>query len=312
MDRTLPPICLLDPLSLVGRELLRLLERRRARVAYRHTLAGDEHQVAELGGQAELVPPLGEPEDVPGDAVLVLTAEPAPGRREILEELLEQRPGLPVLDLSPTAVLTGPTVAAGPLPAPPDPPRVRVASPVAAALHHLSGPLRELGLAGLTAVVEVPASASGTEWIERLAGQAAARLAGRPPEPLPDGTVLAFNLVTGTDPALAAEVAQLLPGVPAAVTVARPGTFHGWAVHLGAAFSRPVDTGSVVAAWRASGRIEVVSGRLELGAATERDEVLVSPPSLSADGRFLVTVAALDGLRVGCAATALEILPTLL
>jgi len=310
MRRRLPPIHLLDPLTLTGRELLDLLRDAGARASFAHTREEDEHQIAELAGRAELVPPLADPDDVPGDAVVVVTAEPAPDRREALEALLAGRPQQRVLDLAPRPVVPGATVAATAPPRRPEPPRLRVASPGAAGLHHLLEPLEPLGLEAATAVVERPASAAGMEGVERLAGQAAARLQGRPPDPLPDGAVLAFNLLAETDPDLADEVGQLLPRTPVAVTAARSGAFHGWAIHLGLAFAAATRPDAVAEAWRGSGRIEVVRGPLALDRATERDRVLATVPEVA--GRHAVTVAVLDGLRVGGAATALEILPALL
>ena len=310
MSPTLPPIVLLEPQSLLGRELLQLMEERDLRperLVCRHLGGEPEHRVTEILGSAEVVPPLGEGA-LPAGSVVVIAAPPEGEVRERLESALAADPTLPVLDIAGTGLVEGPVLAGAPA-VRPDPPRAVVASPGAAVAYRLARPLREFGIEAVWVAVAVPASAEGMEAVEALARHARGRLQGAGGEP--KGAWAAFDLLTGWSGRTGRELAALLPGTAVAAVEARAGTFHGWAVHVGVRFGAAVDGSAVREAWESVEGLELAGEPLRLTAVTESDAVHVATPVLSADGRTLAVTALADGLRVGGAATALEILPAL-
>ena len=314
MSHDLPAICLLEPTSLLGRELLQVMEERRMQprtVLGFHLGAGEEQQVAEILGEPALVGPLEEPEQVPEGSVLLIAGKPSEARRSVLQALLAGRPHQPVLDLVGTGLVEGPVLAGAPG-EPLRPPRAVVASPGAAVIAGLVRPLLGLGVESVWAVAEVPASASGAGAVEALAGQAAARLQGLPPEEAPGAPVLAFDLVPGEPGRTAAHAQALLPGVEIAACEVRAGTFHGWIVHLGLRFAGPVPPGRLLELWTEAGTVSHDGDRFRLSGVVESEQIHVGPLAVSEPGRQVVVTAAADGLRVGGAATALEILDTLI
>jgi len=312
MSRTLPPITLLEPLSLAGREFLQVMEERDAvpeRLRFFHLGEAEEHQVAELAGSAELVPPFSGETPLPPGGVVLIAAPPSPARRQTLADALAADESLAVLDMAGTGLAGGP-VLAGPPEAKLWPPRAAVASPGAAIVHALAAPLLDLGLEGVWAAVEVPASARGREGVETMAQQAAARLQGLPPAE-DGGPAAAFDLAPAAEGRSAAEIAALLPDVPVAATETLAGVFHGWTVHVGLRFGRSVPAEAILGRWEASGAITADGPSLRLTSVVESDTVHVGPLALSADGRQAAVTACADGLRIGGAVTALEILPAL-
>lgn len=314
MSHSLPAICLLEPLSLVGRELLQLMEERELqpqRIVSFHLGDDEEHQVAEIGGEPAVVPPLDSPDQVPDGLPIVIAAPPEATRRGVLADLLAERAEQPVLDVARTGLVEDPLLAGAP-PGKLWPPRAAVASPGATVVAQLAAPLAELGLEALTAVVEVPASASGREAVEALARQAAARLQGLPAEEDGGGAALAFDIAMAADAATAEEVARLLPGIESAVSDVYTGIFHGWVVHLSLRFESRVHADRILGRWEASGTVQQDGENLRLSGVVESDRIHIGPVRLSGAGRQVVVTAAADGLRVGGAATALEILPALI
>ena len=97
-------ILLLDPLTLLGRELLNSSDRFEQLVPefeFRHTAIEDEHEIADVGttGPA-LVPPLNAPEELDGYDAVVLTSEELGSRHDHLLKWLDERPEAAFLDLS--------------------------------------------------------------------------------------------------------------------------------------------------------------------------------------------------------------------
>lgn len=313
MSRNLPAICLLEPLSLLGRELLQLMEERGPRperVLEFHLGRDDDQQVAEILGEPALVQPLTAGEQVPEEAPLVIAGPVSEERRPVLRALLAQRPTQPVLDLAGTGLVRGP-VLTGPPEAPIQPPQVVLASPGAAAVAGLVRPLREFGVRSISAVVEVPASARGREAVESLARRAAARLQGLPPEEAPGtDSAPAFDLVPNGEGRTAADLRQLLPGVEIAAFEVRVGMFHGWTVHLGLRLAEPVHPERLGELWKTTGNIVLDGPEFRLSGTVESDRIHVGPLAVSEAGGQVAVTAAVDGLRLAAAA-ALEILPVL-
>jgi len=73
-----PKLLLVDPLTLLGRELLSILTdhpRLCADLKFVHTDENEEYQIAEIGGQAALVPQLASSEDLDGVDAIVLASD---------------------------------------------------------------------------------------------------------------------------------------------------------------------------------------------------------------------------------------------
>ena len=313
MSQNLPAICLLEPLSLLGRELLQVMDERDARperVLGFHLSRENEQQVAEILGEPALVAPLTAVEQVPEETPLVIAGPVSEGRRPVLQALLAQRPNQPVLDLAGAGLVQGP-VLAGPPEESIRPPQVVLASPGAAAVSGLVRPLRELGVQAISAVVEVPASAWGREAVESLARRASARLQGLPAEEASGAdSAPAFDVVPNPEGRTAADLRQLLPGVEIAALEVRVGVFHGWIVHLGLGFAEPVHPERLGELWKTTGHIDLAGPEFRLSATVESDRIHVGPFAVSEGGGQVVVTAAVDGLRLAAAA-ALEILPVL-
>jgi aspartate-semialdehyde dehydrogenase len=90
------------------------------------------------------------------------------------------------------------------------------------------------------------------------------------------------------------------------------GCFHGHVAQLALFFEDAVEEHEVLEALREDERIAEPDQEISLEACTGGSLVALSMPRLSNDGRLLAVTAMVDGLRVGGAATALEVLRSLL
>lgn len=308
-----PKTLILDPLTLKGRELLACSDRLGGVVgewSFCHTDLDDEHQITDLAAGPALVPPLASPEDLAGTEVIVVASDGWSSRHEHLLDFLEDHPDTSLIDLTGFESLrdrTMPSIGESS-----ESRQLRVAHPalfatarVAEVLSHLS-PLR-----GSLAVVD-PVSAYGKEAVEILARQAAKRVQGAQVEDYIHGHVLAFNAVAVVSDELLEDASLLLPDLPLAITRTLTGCFHGHLAHLGLCFERRLDVSDVREALDQAEAIEIESLPLSLDSVPDRDYVLVTPPSLSADGTQVGLTMMADGLRVGGALTAVEILEAVL
>jgi len=311
-------IALIDPLSLVGKELCRLLPEwpgvAPVSVDCYHTAADDEHQISELGGAPALVAPLDDPAELASyDAVLVASDHAATPRLEGLAEGIRTVPSdLPVIDTARVRVLRSltrsaivPDVRSG------APQRYRMPAPaVVATIHVLEA---AAGLAPLAVAIhsEEPASAFGANGIEDLAAQASARLQGEAPKPGTLPGTLAFNLIGLPAEDLLEDAQELLAPVEVSVTRSAVGRFHGHVVHLAIALQSPATAGDFEACCRASESLRLIPGGVDCSTVPDSTTVLAGPPSVSADGRLVSVTAAVDGLLLGGARTALELLAAL-
>ncbi|GEM_PF-3790784 len=232
-----------------------------------------------------------------------------------LDELARAAAGLGtvVLDMAGCGgLLPVSTPVLPPLTGRPDPPVLRVPHPGVVAARAVLDPLADLGIGHATLHVVEPASARGKASVEDLARQAAARLRGEPPGDAGGEPALAFNLVTAAPDRLAAEAVRLLDPVPVAVTRAVDGRFHGHVIHLGVVFEHPVEYDEVEERWADSERLVHSGEALSVDTVPDSHAVHMGMPVLSRDGRGLGVTAAVDGLLVGGALSALELLTALL
>ncbi len=314
MTPSMPRLLMVDPLSLIGREILLLLERDEvhiAHISYRHTDDDPEHQIAELAGNPALVPPLEGPDDFTDcDAVLVAAETDSP-RLDHVAEFLRSNPGTPVVVVGrPGRLRSLTTPAAGPAAHWPSL-HLRVAHPALVATSVLVAALADLEPAGGGVAAVDPVSSLGRDAVERLAQQASRRLSGTPVEEEIEGAILAFNLIATDDTDLDEDAALLLPGLDLAVTRSMSGHFHGHVAHIALAFARSLDELEVRDALLSDARIIHSDSPLRLDGTPDSDEVVILPPRLSRERKHLAVTAMVDGLRVGGARTALDILASL-
>ncbi len=308
-------IALIDPLTLLGRQVLELLPRfpgLAGNVSLFNTGPEGDHQVAQLGGAAALVPPLAAADDLEGCRAVLVASEASGERLETLLEALDAMPDVALVDaarLDALRPLAEP--AAGPDPARPGR-RLRVVHPALASAARVLRPLAGLGPVRLALTALEPVSELGEDAVDALARQATARLRGEPPEDDIAGRVLAFNCIGLAPDPLQEDAAALFPGLAVTVSRLMAGWFHGHLAAMTVTFAEPVDEGELLEAWASDPGIEIAPGPLRLDAVADSETVLLAGPQSSADRRSVAVTTAVDGLIVGGALTALELLQSLI
>jgi hypothetical protein len=307
-------ILVLDPLTLAGKELLGCDQRLASiggELDFRHTGLDDESQIAEMGSRPALVPPLNAPEDLMDVDVIVVASDGVSSRHDHLLAFLDDNPDQAVVDLTRLGFLDSRTQASVGA-QPPESTQLRVAHPAIAATAAVVEALAHLGrLHGSLAAVD-PVSIFGLEGIDLLVRQAGQRMQGASVDDRIQGHILAFNLVAVDPEMLQNEAALLLPETPLAVTHSLSGSFHGHLGHLGLSFGHPVGPQDIDEALSLAPGIEVADFPVGLDSIPDTDHVVVTPPALSSDRTQLALTLMADGLRVGGALTALDILEGLL
>ena len=310
-----PKLLIVDPLTLIGREFARCLEAApdlALEIEYRHTAMDDEVQISELGAQPALVPALDGPDEIADGHMVVVTTETETERTRHLEDLLVRHPGITLVDVSrlpSLAELTTPAIGA--TAAGIDPPHLRVAHPALVAVAAVLAALRPLDpIRGSVAAVD-PVSAFGRDALEILVEQAGQRMQGGKPDRPIDGHVLAFNQVAVDADSLTEEAADVIPDIPLAVTRTLNGSFHGHVAHMAIEFAEPVDDPELRDAFESASDLVVGEPPIGLDTVPDRDHALLAPPQLSPDRRIIALTAMMDGLRLGGALTAVDILRAL-
>ena len=232
-------LTVLDPVTRRGRELCEALTEALPDQAhtYFHTSGTDEHLLAEVAGQARLVRPLDDLDELARCTALILTAPPAPAIAARLAAWLDSQPTLLVVDYSlPPVLPAGQAAAFGMLREPrPGARRLQALDPALSGPSVVLDALTHLGLISTHLTLLTPAADAGDEAVEELAGQAVARLSGaRPPRAQRLPGVVAFDagpVSSARHAHLCAQALQLgLPTVPS-VTAVATSAFHG---HLAA------------------------------------------------------------------------------
>jgi len=303
-------ILVLDPLTLIGREFLGCTDRLDAIVGeydFRHTDLDEEHQIAEIAAGPALVPPLEDPEELDGFDAIVVASDGVSSRHDHLLAYLDDHPEALLVDLSRIKNLDGITVpsfgASDPMER-----RLRVAHPTLVAAAKICEILTHFGKLGGTLAAIDPVSTFGREGVELLVNQARQRIQGGAVDRKILGHILAFNSVAVDPDDLQKEASLLLPEVPLAVTHGLSGSFHGHLGCIGLSFSRSVEPGEISEALSQADGIEITSFPLSLDTVPDNDWVLVTAPVISPDGTQLAFTTMADGLRVGGALTAVDIL----
>jgi len=307
-------ILVLDPLTLAGKELLGCDQRLTGiggEFDFRHTGLDDESHIAEIGSRPALVPPLDAPEDLMDADVIVVASDGVSSRHDHLLAFLDDNPDQAVVDLTRLGFLDSRTQASVGAQLP-ESRQLRVAHPAIVATAAVVEALAHLGrLHGSLAAVD-PVSIFGQEGIDLLVRQAGQRMQGASVDDRIQGHILAFNLVAVDSDTLQNEAALVLPETPLAVTHSLSGSFHGHLGYLGLSFSHSVGPQDIDEALNLAPGIEFADLPVSLDSIPDTDHVVVTPPALSSDRTQLALTLMADGLRIGGALTALDILETLI
>lgn len=304
-------LAILDPTSWVGRELTARLAGREPLRLF-HSGADDEHLIAEVGGDANLVAPLSDPGELDGARVVVLTAPPDPRRGALLLEWLRAHRHVTLLDasqpgLAPDECTTVLTSGAGGG-------WLHVADPAVALAAHLLLAMRPLQPRSAALTVLRPASTFGPVGVEELAAQAAARLSGRAPRravALP--RVIAFDATVasaGDRERLQAQLAALVGGVSVTLSLFDIGMFHGHAAVMTVeCAAEPAQEDVLAALRRAPLRLARAGEQLRSSAAVDTERIGCAHPIL-AERRVTIDAVG-DGFRLAGAAAVLDVLDSL-
>ncbi len=306
-------VLIIDPLTLIGRELLACLEDRASGMAltFAHTAVDDEHQIAELAGEAGLVPPLDDLSALDRADLVVVTSDHESDRLREVGRWIADHPGARVVDLGRTRTLRGVTRpwSAGLPPA--EVASFRIAHPAIAAAGRLALALEPMGVTAGHLVAVDPASHRGREPVEALARQSTARLQGQPVTETIDGHVLAFGYISVNADELQDEADVALgPGWTA--DRALMGCFHGHVAHVVVDLERSVDEHSLRDLIAAHDDLEIHPRPLALDTVPDADRVFVAAPRIASGGRRVGTAMMMDGLRFGGAVTGAELIDRLI
>jgi len=304
---------LIDPMTLLGREVLELLPRfpaLRGQMVYVHTDPDEDVQVVELDGEPGMVRPLVDPEQLSGCGAVIVASASDSERLSHLCDWLEGFPERPAVDLSrlerlrsvfrPVAGAADRDEAEGL--------HVRIAPPAVVAARLVLDALQHLQPSAIALVAIDPVSELGDDGIQGMARQAVQRLQGQNVAELVGGHVVAFNHVVRDAAELLEDALPLLRVASVTASSSVSGCFHGHVAHLTLVFDEPVEGPELDDAVREAPRLMLGDLPLRLDGVVGSDRVVVAPSTVSPDGRLAVLTAMLDGHLVGGALTALEAL----
>ncbi len=305
-------ILLIDPLTLLGREVTALLEGSAHlgwTVTPRHTGEDDEAVITDIRGEATLVPRLDDSDDVLGHDVAVVTSDHDTEVLASFAERVADHPTMCLVDAARRSVLAPTTTASLGTARDLDAHRLlRLAHPAVISAELVLAAMEELAPRSIAIHTIEPVSALGSDGVDTLAQQAVQRLRGEVPADRIAGHVVAFSHVAVNSDELSGEARQLLPGIQTVATRALGGGFHGYLTLLTVTLGEAATLSEIVDCWRATDTLEPVDSDLDVMSVTEADRVAVATPSVSDDGRLVGVVTACDGLRLGGATTVLRML----
>jgi hypothetical protein len=300
-------LSILDPNSLLGREVTDGIARAFPEVRRRlfHTGAEPEPLITEVLGEATLVAPLLDPDELDGSVAVILTTRPTAQVSTRLLAWLRANPAVALLDCTQPGVAGAeascvldsiPAVRRGL-------PWYHLIDPSLAAAARWLKALLPLAPEVFHATLLCPASGFGAEAIDELASQGTARLSGRStrrPVYLP--AVLAFDLALAQaerSAALEAQFGELFPTVAPGLHVIDAGVFHGTVATVLLRCTRGVPLERARALLRATPGLRLAR-RNEAAIATEaveQDDVICG--DLRVHGPCVTAWLLADGLRVG-------------
>ncbi len=301
----MPRFAILDALTLIGQELTTVIEQRfpEAELSLFHTSEDDEHQIAEIGGQAALVPPLDEGESLSEYDVVLLAADRTSPRLKVLEQALEGDDSLVFIDVSSLGHyrhLTSPALNADAMTSGA---RLRPAHPSIVVADSVLRALAAFEPTALTITSIEPVSIYGKAAVTTMAHQAAQRLQGDGVSEKIDKRVAAFNLtaVSGVD--LVSDAALLFPDLKVAATRTLGGCFHGHLTILSLAFGSTVSVTAAVRALKKVPGLSIKKAPLSIDGVGDREGICLTQVEASAGGQILTLQAMVDGLHIGGAMT---------
>ena len=314
-----PTLTILDPTSLLGREVVEgvagsLPEIRRRLL---HTGGAAEHLIADVAGEATLVPPLVELDEMDDSSAVVVTAAPPPEVAGRLVEWLRARPSVALLDCTQpgiagaeaTSVLDAVPLRVHRLP------WYHLVDPSLAAPARWLRALLPLEPSAFVATLLCPVSAFGAEAFDELASQGSARLSGQPTGRLHHlPAVLAFDVAPARDDRVSAmegQLGELFPDVQRGLHVVDVGVFHGTFATLQVRCSADVPLDEARALLRATPQLRLARrGETPTSSSVVGGERMICG-GLRAQGPRVAAWLFADGLRVGGAHAALEVLGSL-
>jgi len=312
-------LTILDPTSLLGREVTEGIAQAFPELQRQlfHTGADPEHQITEVSGEATLVAPLLDPDELEGSVAVVLTAAPSTEATARLLAWLRANPSVPLLDCSQPGVASGESACV--LDAVPvgrrGLPWYHLVDPSLATAARWLKALLPLAPEAFHATILCPASTFGAEAIDELVSQGTARLSGRAtrrPVHLP--TVLAFDMALVGGERLAsfeAQFAELFPAVVAGLHVIDAGVFHGTlaTVLLRCAGNVPLERARALLRAMPGLRLARRTEGVAVTHAVEQNEVMCG--DLRVHGPCVTAWLLADGLRVGGAGAVVELVSSL-
>ncbi len=308
-------ILLVDPLTLVGREIAELLPQYSLSddVSCVHTEADDEHQIGEIAGEPCLISPLNSPDEIENYSVIVVCSGEECPRFKHLEAAIDAHPEIPVIDAVGTEMLRDfTTPSAGILPPDEHPLRLRIAHPCLVAVKTLLDTLPDLAVKRISLAGFEPASAFGRTSIELLARQGAQRVKGETVTDRIGGEIVAFNMIAREPSFLFEEAATLFPNLVSSVSLTLGGCFHGHLVNLDVGIEDGIDEVEIMDVWHLDPNIAISEYPVRLDTVTGSDQIIVTPPMISPQGDSFGVTLMFDGLRIGGATTAIGLIQEIL
>jgi len=305
-------IAIVDPATLLGKELRDRVAERRERFTDVRLLASDEERagaVTEIGREAAIVG-LATEVELSGLAAVIF-CDPGARSRELAAVLAD--PSFAVfLHGGPERVEGEPAVYGRPSAAALSAPLLVSPHPVAIATALLAGALEELGVRSLAVGAVLPVSTDDESALEELFSEARAVLSFEKPPRSRHGEQLAFNLLPAPDVAerAEAELGRLLEGgSEVSVLASRAGVFHGVSLQLHLELERSIDESTLRKRLRAVPALEIARKSAQASPVRHAggETIVVGETRVLPGGRRVALTAVIDNLVRGGALNALEI-----
>ncbi|MCP4896978.1 MAG: hypothetical protein GY906_08375 [bacterium] len=308
-------LTLIDPDTLIGREFIRLVDEAgdsSVEVRAFHTSTDEEHQVAELAGEASVVIPMKQPEDLEGSSIVIVASDDPDADLGTVKDFATLNPQIPLIfagnveNFGQRALPVGAKTREWP-----DPAWLRIAHPCLVAAEVLIDGLTHLGIESVAITALEPVSAFGGPAIEVLAQQAIARLQGQAVEQLIEGHTAAFSTVLAEEGQLVEDAAIFWPNAQTTVTRLLCGSFHGHLTQVTITCEHAVDRNELFETLESQPMLALAEAPIGTDSVIDANQIITIPGPSSTDDRHLTFTLMVDGLRIGGALTALQLVDSL-